>query len=67
MILFFEIDEDDFMKLMREYPAGMFYKKKLWAEYNLIKNLQAMFSIYINFNEIVFTILTSKYACKFIV
>lgn len=55
MILFPGIGEDDFMELMKESPAGMFDKKKLWAEYKQIKHPQAMFAIYIKANKIVIT------------
>ena len=56
MILFPGIAEDDFMELMKESPAGMFDKKKLWTEYKAIKDPQAMFAIYIKANKVVITL-----------
>ena len=56
MILFPGIAEDDFMELMKESPAGMFDKKKLWTEYKAIKDPQAMFVIYIKANKVVITL-----------
>ena len=56
IILFPGIGEDDFMELMKESPAGMFDKKKLWQEYKQITSTQAMFSIYIKARKIVITL-----------
>lgn len=56
MELFPGIGEDDFIELMKGSLAGMFDKKKLWAEYKQLKNPQAMFAIYIKANKIVITI-----------
>ena len=60
MILFPGIGEDDFIELMKESPAGMFDKKRLWAEYKQIKHPQAMFAIYIKANKIVVTMPAGK-------
>ena len=56
IILFPGISEDDFMELMKESPAGMFDKKKLWQEYKQITDPQAMFSIYIKARKIIITL-----------
>lgn len=55
IILFPGIGEDDFMDLMKESPAGMFDRNKLWEEYKQIKDPQAMFTIYIKANKVVIT------------
>ncbi len=56
IILFPGISEDDFMDLMKESPAGMFDKKKLWCEYKRITDQQAMFAIHIKARKIVITL-----------
>ena len=56
IILFPGISEDDFMELMKESPAGMFDKKKLWQEYKQVTDPQAMFSIYIKARKIIITL-----------
>ena len=56
IILFPGISEDDFMELIKESPAGMLDKKKLWQEYKQITDPQAMFSIYIKARKIIITL-----------
>lgn len=56
IILFPGISEDDFTELMKESPAGMFDRKKLWSEYSKITDPQVMFSIFIKARKIVITI-----------
>ena len=56
IILFPGISEDDFNELMKESPAGMFDRKKLWSEYSKITDPQVMFSIFIKARKIVITI-----------
>ena len=56
IILFPGIGEDDFMELMKESPAGMFDKKKLWEAYKQVTDPQAMFSIYIKARKIIVTL-----------
>ena len=56
IILFPGISEDDFNELMKESPAGMFDKKKLWIEYKKINDPQAMFAIHIKAQKIVITL-----------
>ena len=56
IILFPGISEDDFMELMKESPAGMFDKKKLWAEYKKVLDPQAMFAIHVKARKIIITL-----------
>ena len=56
IILFPGIGEEDFMDLMKESPAGMFDRKKLWVEYKKITDPQAMFAIHIKARKIVITL-----------
>ena len=56
IILFPGISEDDFNELMKESPAGMFDKKKLWIEYKKINDSQAMFAIHIKARKIIITL-----------
>lgn len=58
IILFPGIGEDDFMELMKESPAGMFDKKKLWGEYKRVNDPQAMFAIHIKAQKIIITLPT---------
>lgn len=58
IILFPGIGEDDFMELMKESPAGMFDKKKLWSEYKRVNDPQAMFAIHIKAQKIIITLPT---------
>ena len=58
IILFPGIGEDDFMELMKESPAGMFDKKKLWSEYKRVTDPQAMFAIHIKAQKIIITLPT---------
>ena len=55
IVLFPGISEDDFIELMKESPAGMFDKKRLWAEYHKLTNPQTMFSIHIKAKKIIIT------------
>ena len=55
IVLFPGISEEDFMELMKESPAGMFDKKKLWTEYHKQTNPQTMFTIHIKAQKIVIT------------
>lgn len=59
IILFPGISEDDFMELMKESPAGMFDKKRLWSEYKPITDPQAMFAIHIKARKIIITLPTT--------
>ena len=59
IILFPGIGEEDFMDLMKESPAEMFDKKKLWAEYKKVVNPQAMFAIHIKAGKIIITLPTN--------
>ena len=56
IVLFPGIGEEDFMDLMKESPAGMFDRKKLWIEYKKITDPQAMFAIHIKARKIVITL-----------
>ena len=56
IILFPGISEDDFNEFMKESPAGMFDRKRLWSEYSKITDPQKMFSIFIKARKIVITI-----------
>lgn len=56
IVLFPGIGEEDFMDLMKESPAGMFDRKKLWVEYKKITDPQAMFAIHIKARKIVITL-----------
>ena len=56
IILFPGIGEEDFMDLMKESPAGMFDKKRLWCEYKKITDPQAMFAIHIKAYKIIITL-----------
>ena len=56
IVLFPGIGEEDFMDLMKESPAGMFDRKKLWVEYKKITDPQAMFTIHIKARKIVITL-----------
>lgn len=47
LILFPGISYDDFMDLMRESPAGMFDRKRLYDEYSKLVNPHDMFVIHI--------------------
>ena len=55
IVLFPGISEDDFIELMKESPAGMFDKKKLWNEYHKLTNPQTMFTIHIKARKIIIT------------
>ena len=55
IVLFPGISEDDFIELMKESPAGMFDKKRLWAEYHKLTNPQTMFTIHIKAKKIIIT------------
>ena len=50
------IGEEDFMDLMKESPAGMFDKKRLWGEYKKITDAHAMFAIHIKAQKIIITL-----------
>ena len=56
IILFPGIGEEDFMDLMKESPAGMFDKKKLWAEYTRLSDPQALFAIHVKARKVVITL-----------
>ena len=55
IVLFPGISEDDFVELMKESPAGMFDRKKLWTEYHKLTNPQTMFTIHIKARKIIIT------------
>ena len=56
IILFPGIGEEDFMELVKESPAGVFDKKKLWAEYKKISDPHALFAIHIKAQKIIITL-----------
>ena len=56
IILFPGIGEDDFIELLKESPAAVFDKKKLWAEYRKITDPHAMFAIHIKANKVIITL-----------
>ena len=56
IILFPGIGEEDFMELVKESPAGVFDKKKLWAEYKKISDPHALFAIHIKARKIIITL-----------
>ena len=56
LILFPGIGEEDFNDLIKESPAGIFDRKKLWTEYNRLTNPQSMFAIHIKAKKIIITI-----------
>ena len=56
IILFPGIGEEDFMELVKESPAGVFDKKKLWAEYKKISDPHALFAIHIKAKKIIITL-----------
>ncbi len=56
IILFPGIGEDDFMELIKESPASMFDKKKLWNEYKKITDPHATFAIHVKAQKIVITL-----------
>ena len=56
IILFPGIGEEDFMELVKESPAGVFDKKKLWAEYKKISDPHALFVIHIKAQKIIITL-----------
>lgn len=55
IILFSGIGEDDFIELIKESPASMFDKKKLWNEYSKLTDPQSMFQIFIKARKIIIT------------
>ena len=56
IILFPGIGFDDFMDLLKESPAAVFDKKKLWEEYRKITDAHAMFAIHIKAMKIIITL-----------
>lgn len=55
IVLFSGIGEEDFMNLVKESPASVFDRKKLWDEYKKLNNPQDMFTIHIKAKKIVVT------------
>jgi len=53
IILFPGVNEQDFIDLIKETPAGAFDRKLLWQEYHAIKDPHATFSIYIKANKVI--------------
>ena len=56
IILFPGIGFDDFIELIKESPAAVFDKKKLWEEYRKITDAHAMFAIHIKARKIIITL-----------
>ena len=56
IILFPGIGFDDFMDLLKESPAAVFDKKRLWEEYRKINDAHAMFAIHIKAQKIIITL-----------
>ena len=56
IILFPGIGFDDFMDLLKESPAAVFDKKRLWEEYRKINDAHAMFAIHIKAMKIIITL-----------
>ena len=55
IVLFPGVSYDDFMDLMKESPAGVFDRKKLYEEYLKLKSPHDMFTIHIKANKVVVT------------
>jgi len=53
IILFPGVNEQDFIDLIKETPAGAFDRKQLWSAYHAIKDPHATFSIYIKANKVI--------------
>ena len=56
IILFPGIGFDDFIELIKESPAAVFDKKKLWEEYRKITDAHAMFAIHVKARKIIITL-----------
>ena len=56
IVLFPGIGFDDFMDLLKESPAAVFDKKRLWEEYRKINDAHAMFAIHIKAMKIIITL-----------
>lgn len=55
IVLFAGIGEEDFMNLVKESPASVFDRKKIWEEYKKLTNPQSMFAIHVKAKKIVIT------------